>query len=85
MNPGGTVAFIASIDGCRGGLAVCVAGTDGLKRIAAVGDPLPEGGRIAAFPLYPAVAIGGNDAVTFAAIAERGDTLFYDGPPRAKR
>ncbi len=50
-----------------------------------MGDPLPEGGRIAAFPLYPAVAIGGNDAVTFAAIAERGDTLFYDGPPRAKR
>jgi len=88
MSAGGTVAFIASIDGGPEGLAVYRAGAEGLTRLAAVGEPLPEGGRIAAFPLYPALAIAGNDAVTFAAVAERdgqrSDTLFYYGPPRTK-
>ncbi len=57
--------------------------------MAAAGDALPDGGRLAAFPLYPAAAIGGGDAVTFVATAERDgartDTLFYYGPPRGRR
>jgi hypothetical protein len=46
-------------------------------------------GRIAALPLYPDLAIAADDALTFAAIVEREgvrrDTLFYFGPPPAKR
>jgi hypothetical protein len=89
MSADGTVAFIASLDGGPGGLAVYRVGDDGKKRIAAIGDTLPQNGRISAFPLYPALAIGDNRAVTFVAIAERdgqrSDTLFYYGPPRAAR
>ena len=85
----GAVAFIASLDGGPDGLALYLAGAGGTRRIAAVGDALPGGGRIAAFPLYPALAIAPDDAITFAAIAERdgarADTLFYYGPPRGKR
>jgi hypothetical protein len=89
ISAGGAVGFIASLDGGPGGLALYLAGAEGVKRIAAVGDALPDGGRIAALPLYPNLAIAADDAVTFAAIAERDgvrrDTLFYFGPPRAKR
>jgi hypothetical protein len=89
MSDGGTVAFIASLDGGPNGLALYLADAGGMKRVAAIGDALPGGGRIAALPLYPNLAIAGDDAVTFAAIAERDgvrrDTLFYYGPPRSMR
>jgi hypothetical protein len=89
MNDSGAIAFIASLDGGPNGLALYLAGADGMKRVAAIGDVLPGGGRIAALPLYPNLAIAGDDAVTFAAVAERDgtrrDTLFYYGPPRGKR
>jgi hypothetical protein len=82
----GTVGFVAALDGNPSPLAVYVANSSKLKRLAGVGDALPEGGRLAAFPRYPAIAIGPDDAVTFAATAEREgrqtDTLFYNGPPR---
>ncbi len=86
----GSVAFIASVDGGPNALALyCANRGDGLTRVAAIGDPLPDNARLAAFPLYPAAAIGGQDAVTFAAAAERDGTrtatLFYYGPPRGKR
>jgi hypothetical protein len=89
MSDSGAVAFIASLDGGPNGLALYLAGADGTKRIAAVGDALPGGGRIAAFPLNPNLAIAGDDGVTFAAIAERDgvrrDAIFYFGSPREKR
>jgi hypothetical protein len=89
MSDSGAVAFIASLDGGPNGLALDLAGADGTKRIAAVGDALPGGGRIAAFPLNPNLAIAGDDGVTFAAIAERDgvrrDAIFYFGSPREKR
>jgi len=89
LSEAGAVAFIASVDGGAGGLAVFLAGASGVKRIASVGDALPGGGRIVGFPLYPALAMAANDAVTFTAAAERdgqrSDTLFYYGPPRARR
>ena len=89
LSQAGSVAFIAPIEGGPNALAIYVAGGQGLRRVAAVGDGLSDGGRLAAFPLYPAAAIGGSDAVTFAATAERDgnrtDTLFYYGPPRSKR
>jgi hypothetical protein len=86
LSQSGAVAFIASLDGGPNGLGVFLAGPEGLKRVATVGDTLPGGDRLAAFPLYPALAIAPNDAVTFNAFAERdgarADTLFFYGPPR---
>ena len=76
------------MDGGPNALALYLAGTDGLKRVAAVGDALPGGGRLDAFPLYPSLAIGPDGAITFSATVERnsvrGDQLFYYGPPRHK-
>jgi hypothetical protein len=89
LSQSGTVAFVASIDGGPSSLAIFTSGPDGLKRLAAVGDALPEGGRLGSFPLYPAVAIGPDNAVTFAAATEhdgvRTEALFYHGPPRQGR
>ena len=88
MGNDGAVAFLASLDGGPDGLAVYRAGAEGVRRVAAIGDALPGGGRIAAFPLYPSLAIAPDGAVTFAAIAERdgarADTLLFYGPPRGK-
>jgi hypothetical protein len=86
LSPLGAVGFVASIDGGLSPSGIFLAGADGLKRLAAVGDTLPEGGRLVSFPLYPAIAIGPDNAVTFAAANEREgarkDTLFYYGAPR---
>jgi hypothetical protein len=86
LGQSGAVAFIASVDGGPNGLGVYLAGAGAPKRVIASGDPLPDGSRLAGFPLYPAIAIGGKDTVTFAATAERdgirNDALFSYGPPR---
>jgi hypothetical protein len=90
LSDGGAIAFIASLDGGPNGLALYLAAADGtMKRVAAIGDKLPGGSSITGFPLYPDLAIAGDGAVTFAAVAEREgarhDTLFYYGPPRGGR
>lgn len=85
----GTIGFVGSIDDGPSQLAVYVAGSAGLKRLAGIGDALPGGGRLVSFTRYPALAIGPSDAVTFAAASERDgrtrDMLFYLGPPRNGR
>jgi uncharacterized protein YbaA (DUF1428 family) len=86
LSPGGTAAFVASIDGGPSPVAIFAAGKSGLRRIAGIGDALPDGGRLVSFPRYPAIAIGPEDAVTFAALSERDgnrrDALYYYGLPR---
>jgi hypothetical protein len=88
LSQSGAVAFIASVDGGPNGLGVYLAGAGEPKRVIATGDALPDGSRLAGFPLYPAIAIGGKDTVTFAATAERDgvrtDALFDYGPPRRR-
>ncbi len=89
LSDNGAAAFIASIDGSSSALGVYRADSEGVTRIAAIGDTLASGGRIASLPLYPALAISAQGAVTFAAAVERDgapqETLFYYGPPRAAR
>jgi hypothetical protein len=86
MNQRGTVGFVAALDGNPSPLAIYVAAGSRLQRLAGVGDTLGDGQRLASFARYPAIAIGPEDAVTFAAASERDgahkDALFYDGPPR---
>jgi hypothetical protein len=89
LSPLGTIGFVASVDGGPSSSGIFISTARGLERLAAVGDTLPTGGRLASFPLYPAIAIGPDDAVTFASTSEREamrrDTLFYYGPQRRAR
>ena len=89
LSPLGTVGFVASIDGGPSPSGVFLYGADGLNRLAAVGETLANGGRLVSFPLFPAIAIGPDDAVTFAATSERDgarrDAIFYHGEPRHAR
>jgi hypothetical protein len=84
----GAVAFIASIDGGPNSVGLFLADSAGMRRIAAVGETLPDGSRLTALPLYPTLAIGPKDAVTFSGTTERdggrSQTLIYYGAPRPK-
>ena len=48
-----------------------LAGSSGLSKVAAIGDPLPGGGTLATFTLYPVITLsqGGSGSLTFAATA----------------
>jgi hypothetical protein len=66
----GVMAFIAALDGASGPLAA-FAGTPGnISRVAAMGEPLPEGGQVGRFALNAVAVAGRSGAVTFATIAE---------------
>jgi hypothetical protein len=66
LGAAGTVAFSAAVDQGPASLAVFLAGPAGVRRLAAIGDPLPGGGKLASFGLYPSAAIGPTGQVTFA-------------------
>ena len=89
LSGSGALAFIAAIDGGPNSMGLFLADSAGVRRIAAVGDSLPDGSRITGLPLYPTLAISPSDAVTFAATTEReggrSQALFYYGPPRTKK
>jgi len=86
LGQSGEVAFVAAVDGGSTPLGVYRAGSEGVAKLAGIGDTLLDGGRLAAFPRYPAISIGPGGAITFAAKTERDgrtrDALFYLGPPR---
>jgi hypothetical protein len=69
-------------------VAILQADGAGLTRIAAVGDPLPGGDRIASFTLYPVVSVGPRGHVTFAvaptATSEGPEGLFTAQPASAR-
>lgn len=89
LSGSGMVAFIAAIDGGPNPMGLFLADSAGLRRIAAVGEPLPDGSRMTGLPLYPTLAISSSDAVTFAATTERdggrSEAILYYGPPRTKK
>jgi hypothetical protein len=74
MAAGGVTAFIAALDGGPGPLAA-FAGTAGeMRRIATVGETLPQGDTIGRFALNSVAAAGPGGAVTFATVAqEKGE------------
>lgn len=82
----GAIAFAASIEGGSSPMAILLTGGSDLTRVAAVGDPLPGGDRIATLTLYPVVSVGPRGHVTFAvAPATAGDGpegLFAAAPAR---
>jgi len=84
VGPGGVTAFIAALDGGPGPLAAFAGAADDIKRVATVGEPLPEGGRIGRFALNAVAVAGPGGALTFATMAqEEGErnAIYCRCPP----
>jgi hypothetical protein len=63
-------AFIAALDGGPGSLAAFAGVAGDMKRVAAVGETLPQGELIGRFAANGVAAAGPGGALTFATVAE---------------
>ena len=68
--PGGVTAFIAALDGGPGSLAAFAGVAGDMKRVAAVGETLPQGELIGRFAANGVAVVGPGGALTFATVAE---------------
>ena len=68
--PGGVTAFIAALDGGPGSLAAFAGVAGDMKRVAAVGETLPQGELIGRFAANGVAVAGPGGALTFATMAE---------------
>jgi hypothetical protein len=87
MAPGGRTAFVAALDGGPGPLAA-FAGTAGdIRRVAVMGERLPQGEVIGRFALSAVTAAGPGGALTFATVAQDKDerTAIYCRCPEPAR
>jgi hypothetical protein len=87
LTASGDLAFAASVDGGPTPVAVFITSRSGTARVAGVGDPLPAGGRLASFGLYPVGTAGPNGGVTFATAPTatgEGTEGVYVLPPSAR-
>lgn len=86
IDAAGTVAFAASVDGGPSPVGAFALGASGMRRLAAIGDPLPGSGKLATFTLYPLVSMGPRGAATFAtaptATGEGTEGLYLVLPTR---
>jgi hypothetical protein len=75
VGPGGVTAFIAALDGGAGPLAALAGLKGDIRRVATMGEALPEGGRIGRFAINAVAVAGPGDALTFAAtmVQEEGE------------
>jgi hypothetical protein len=67
---GGVTAFIAALDGGPGSLAAFAGVAGDMKRVAAVGETLPQGELIGRFAANGVAVAGPGGALTFATVAE---------------
>jgi hypothetical protein len=81
LSQSGTIGFVASLDSGSSSLAIYLAGMAGPKRLAGIGDALPDGGRLGSFPRYPAVAIGPDERP---AIDNSGNVAFLASVRRGR-
>jgi hypothetical protein len=68
--PGRVTAFIAALDGGPGPLAAFAGAAGDIRRVAAMGETLPQGELIGRFALNAVASAGPGGALTFAAVAE---------------
>ena len=68
--PGGVTAFIAALDGGPGALAAFAGVAGDMKRVAAMGETLPQGELIGRFGANGVAVAGPGGALTFATVAE---------------
>jgi hypothetical protein len=69
--PDGVTAFIAALDGGPGPLAAFAGIPGDIRRVATMGERLPEGGSIGRFALNGVAVAGPGGALTFATVAQQ--------------
>ena len=69
--PDGVTAFIAALDGGPGPLAAFAGVPGDIRRVATMGETLPEGGSIGRFALNGVAVAGPGGALTFATVAQK--------------
>ncbi len=87
VGPGGVTAFIAALDGEPGPLAA-FAGTAGdIRRVATMGETLPQGELIGRFALNSVAVAGPGGTLTFATMAQEngGRNAIYCRCPEPPR
>jgi hypothetical protein len=67
--PGGVTAFIAALDGGSGPLAAFAGAAGDIKRVATMGETLPQGELIGRFAPNSVAVAGPGGALTFATVA----------------
>jgi hypothetical protein len=85
VGPGGVTAFIAALDGGSGPLAAFAGSAGEIRRVATMGETLPQGEVIGRFALNAVAVAGPGGALTFATEAEAERYAIYcrcPGPPR---
>jgi hypothetical protein len=70
MGPGGVTAFIAALDGGPGPLAAFAGVAGDVRRVATMGETLPQGETIGRFALNTVAVAGPDGALTFATVAQ---------------
>jgi hypothetical protein len=68
--PDGVTAFIAALDGGPGPLAVFAGVPGDIRRVATMGERLPQDGTIGRFALNAVAVAGPGGALTFATVAQ---------------
>jgi hypothetical protein len=84
MGSDGVTAFIAALDGGPGPLAAFAGIAGNVSRIATMGEPLPQGGRVGRFVLNAVAAAGPGGALTFATVAQEDgerNAIYCRCPP----
>jgi hypothetical protein len=75
VGPDGVTAFIAALDGGSGPLAAFAGAAGDIRRVATMGETLPQGGSIGRFALNAVAVAGSGGALTFATVAQgEGDS-----------
>jgi hypothetical protein len=69
--PGGATAFIAALEGGPGQLAAFAGEAGDVRRVATMGETLPEGESIGRFALNSVAVAGSGGALTFATVAQQ--------------
>jgi hypothetical protein len=85
--PGGVTGFIAALDGGPGPLAAFAGPAGNIRRVATMGETLPEGGLIGRFALNAVAVAGPGGTLTFATTGEEQDerNAIYCRCPQAAR
>ena len=83
VGPDGVTAFIAALNGGPGPLAVFAGAAGDVRRVATMGETLPEGGQVGRFAPNAVAVAGPGGAVTFSTVAETEEernTIFCRCP-----
>jgi hypothetical protein len=87
VGPEGMTAFIAALDGGPGPLAAFAGAAGDIRRIATMGETLPQGELLGRFALNAVAVAGPGGALTFATVAQGegdGNAIYCRCPGHAR-